>query len=90
MQCLSFGYLLCLWKISQFYILYYESMKYIEASRVQIALNLIAVWGVIMSVLVLGEQITFFQIIGGFLTVVGVVIAQTLMNGTKNIEEIED
>ncbi|MHA2085466.1 MAG: EamA family transporter [Candidatus Thorarchaeota archaeon] len=71
-------------------ILYYESMKYIEASRVQIALNLIAVWGVIMSVLVLGEQITFFQIIGGFLTVVGVVIAQTLMNGTKNIEEIED
>ncbi|MHA2242757.1 MAG: DMT family transporter [Candidatus Thorarchaeota archaeon] len=71
-------------------ILYYESMKYIEASRVQIALNLIAVWGVIMSVLVLGEQITFFQIIGGFLTVVGVIIAQTLMNGTKNLEDIED
>ena len=72
------------------FILYYESMKYIEASRVQIALNLIAVWGVIMSVLVLGEQITFFQIIGGILTVVGVIIAQTLMNGTKSLEDIED
>ncbi|MHA2235902.1 MAG: DMT family transporter [Candidatus Thorarchaeota archaeon] len=60
------------------FILYYESMKYIEASRVQITLNLIGVWGVLMSVIVLQETITIFQIVGGFLTMVGVVIAQMM------------
>jgi drug/metabolite transporter (DMT)-like permease len=60
------------------FILYYESMKYIEASRVQITLNLIGVWGVLMSVLVLNETVTVFQIIGGLLTMVGVVIAQMM------------
>ncbi|MFW9954312.1 MAG: DMT family transporter [Candidatus Thorarchaeota archaeon] len=58
------------------FILYYESMKYIEASRVQIALNLISVWGVMMSVLVLSEAITILQIFGGTLTIIGVIIAQ--------------
>ncbi len=64
------------------FILYYESMKYIEASRVQITLNLIGVWGVLMSVVVLQETVTILQIIGGFLTMVGVAIAQ-LMFKTK-------
>ncbi|MBN2228130.1 MAG: DMT family transporter [Candidatus Thorarchaeota archaeon] len=58
------------------FILYYESMKHIEASRVQIILNLIAVWGVMMSVFILGETVTILQIFGGFLTVVGVILAQ--------------
>lgn len=58
------------------FMLYYESMKYIESSRVQIALNLIGVWGVIMSIFVLGEIVTLLQILGGFLTIIGVVIAQ--------------
>jgi drug/metabolite transporter (DMT)-like permease len=58
------------------FIFYYESMKYIEASRVQIALNLIGVWGIIMSVLILGETTTLLQIAGGVLTIVGVVLAQ--------------
>jgi drug/metabolite transporter (DMT)-like permease len=66
------------------FILYYESMKYIEASRVQITLNLIGVWGVLMSVLVLNETVTVFQIVGGFLTMVGVVIAQMM---TKRNDE---
>lgn len=60
------------------FILYYESMKYIEASRVQITLNLIGVWGVLMSVIVLQETVTVFQILGGFLTMVGVVLAQMM------------
>ena len=65
------------------FIFYYESMKYIEASRVQIALNLIAVWGIIMSVLILGEPTTILQISGGILTIIGVVIAQKRLNGRK-------
>lgn len=60
------------------FILYYESMKYIEASRVQITLNLIGVWGVLMSVIVLNETVTALQIVGGLLTMVGVVIAQMM------------
>jgi drug/metabolite transporter (DMT)-like permease len=66
------------------FILYYESMKYIEASRVQITLNLIGVWGVLMSVIVLDETVTALQIVGGFLTMVGVVIAQMM---TKKTDE---
>jgi drug/metabolite transporter (DMT)-like permease len=58
------------------FMLYYESMKYIESSRVQIILNLIGVWGVIMSILVLSEIVTLLQILGGLLTIIGVVIAQ--------------
>ncbi|MFQ5834277.1 MAG: DMT family transporter, partial [Candidatus Thorarchaeota archaeon] len=58
------------------FMLYYEAMKHIEASKVQIALNLIAVWGVIMSVLVLGESISLMQILGGGLTVIGVLLAR--------------
>jgi drug/metabolite transporter (DMT)-like permease len=58
------------------FMLYYESMKYIEASRVQILLNLIGVWGVIMSVMILNEEVVALQIIGGILTIVGVIIAQ--------------
>jgi len=58
------------------FILYYESMNYIEASKVQIALNLIAVWGVIMSFLVLHEDLLPLQIFGGIVTIVGVIIAQ--------------
>ena len=58
------------------FVLYYESMKNIEASLVQIMLNLIAVWGVLMSIFVLSETVTYFQIIGGIVTVIGVFIAQ--------------
>lgn len=58
------------------FVLYYESMNYIEASKVQIALNLIAVWGVMMSFLVLGEAILPLQIFGGLVTILGVIIAQ--------------
>lgn len=65
------------------FILYYESMKYIEASRVQITLNLIAVWGIIMSVLILGEPTSILQIFGGILTIIGVVVAQKRLNGSK-------
>jgi drug/metabolite transporter (DMT)-like permease len=58
------------------YMMYYESMKYIEVSRVEILLNLIGVWGVIMSVLVLNEVVVVLQIIGGAITIMGVVVAQ--------------
>ncbi len=58
------------------FILYYESMKHIEASLIQITLNLIAVWGVLLSIFVLHETVTYLQIIGGIITVIGVIIAQ--------------
>ncbi len=58
------------------FILYYEAMNFIEASKLQIALSLIAVWGVLMSVLVLGDLVSLLQILGGTITVIGVVIAQ--------------
>ncbi|MFW9962087.1 MAG: DMT family transporter [Candidatus Sifarchaeia archaeon] len=58
------------------FILYYESMKQIEASLVQIMLNLIAVWGVLMSIFVLGESVSYLQVFGGTVTVIGVIIAQ--------------
>lgn len=58
------------------FMLYYESMKYIEASRVQIALNLIGVWGVLLSVPVLGEILSPLQILGGAVTIIGVIMVQ--------------
>jgi drug/metabolite transporter (DMT)-like permease len=51
-------------------------MKHIEASLVQIMLNLIAVWGVLLSIFVLHETVTYLQIFGGIITVIGVIIAQ--------------
>jgi drug/metabolite transporter (DMT)-like permease len=68
------------------FILYYESMKHIEASLVQIMLNLIAVWGVLMSILVLHESITYLQIFGGAITVIGVIIAQMAQARRKSHE----
>jgi len=65
------------------FILYYESMKHIEASLVQIMLNLIAVWGVLMSLLVLNETVTYLQILGGTITVIGVIIAQMAQKQRK-------
>ena len=69
------------------FILYYQSMKYIEASRVQITLNLVAVWGVLMSVLILHETITLLQITGGFLTIIGVILAQMTQIRKKSSED---
>ncbi|MGY5855339.1 MAG: DMT family transporter [Candidatus Thorarchaeota archaeon] len=69
------------------FVLYYESMKHIEASLIQIMLNLIAVWGVLMSVFVLSETVTYFQILGGTVTVIGVVIAQLAQARRKNNED---
>lgn len=62
------------------YVFYYESMRYIEASLVQIALNLIVVWGVVMSIFILGEHSSWIQLLGGGLTLLGVVVAQLAMN----------
>jgi len=70
------------------FILYYESMKYIEAGRVQITLNMIGVWGVLMSVIVLQESVTLLQIAGGFLTVIGVIIAQMTQIRKKPSEDL--
>ncbi|NHJ14949.1 MAG: DMT family transporter [Candidatus Thorarchaeota archaeon] len=73
------------------FMLYYESMRYIEASKVQIALNLIAVWGVAMSFLVLHEAILPLQILGGIVTILGVIITQKarkLGRRTEHPEEI--
>lgn len=58
------------------FTLYYESMNHIEAGRVQIILNLVAVWGVLFSITILQEIITILQVAGGFLTVIGVILAQ--------------
>jgi len=69
------------------FILYYESMKHIEASLVQIMLNLIAVWGVLMSILVLNESVTYLQIFGGAVTVIGVIIAQMAQARRKSNED---
>jgi drug/metabolite transporter (DMT)-like permease len=69
------------------FILYYESMKHIEASLVQIMLNLIAVWGVLMSIYVLNETVTYLQIFGGAVTVIGVIIAQMAQARRKSNED---
>jgi len=58
------------------FMLYYESMKYIEASKVQITLNLIGVWGVLLSIPILGEIISPLQILGGAVTIIGVIMVQ--------------
>ncbi len=75
------------------FILYYESMRYIEASRVQIALNLISVWGVLMSVLILNEPTSILQLLGGAFTITGVVLTHRYargQNGEKDpLETIE-
>jgi drug/metabolite transporter (DMT)-like permease len=58
------------------FMLYYESMKHIEASKVQIALNLIGIWGVLLSIPILGEIISPLQILGGAVTIIGVIMIQ--------------
>jgi drug/metabolite transporter (DMT)-like permease len=70
------------------FILYYESMKYIEAGRVQITLNMIGVWGVLMSIIILQESVSLLQITGGFLTVIGVIIAQLTQVRKKPNEDL--
>ncbi|MHA1577637.1 MAG: DMT family transporter [Candidatus Thorarchaeota archaeon] len=67
------------------FTLYYEAMKHIEASIVQIGLSLIAVWGVLMSVFVLGEATSIFQIIGGALTIIGVILVQRVYSTPNQI-----
>ena len=71
------------------FILYYESMNHIEAGRVQIILNLIAVWGVLFSVTILHETITILQIAGGFITVIGVIIAQITQIRKNSSKELK-
>ncbi len=60
------------------FVLYYNAMNHIEASRVQIALNLITVWGVLMAFLVLGEPLFALQLVGGAMTIIGVIIAHRI------------
>jgi drug/metabolite transporter (DMT)-like permease len=62
-------------------------MKHIEASLIQIMLNLIAVWGVLMSIFVLNETVSYLQIFGGAVTVIGVVIAQLAQARRKSNED---
>ncbi|TET09140.1 MAG: DMT family transporter [Candidatus Thorarchaeota archaeon] len=69
------------------FILYYESMKHIEASLVQIMLNLIAVWGILLSIFILNETVTFLQIFGGTITVIGVIVAQMAQARRKSNED---
>jgi len=70
------------------FTLYYESMRYIEAGRVQIILNMVGVWGVLMSIIVLQESVSLLQITGGFLTIIGVVIAQMTQVRKKSSEDL--
>jgi len=75
------------------FILYYESMNHIEAGRVQIILNLVAVWGVVFSISILHETITILQVAGGFLTVIGVILAQMTQirkNSSKELKTPDD
>lgn len=60
------------------FVLYYNAMNHIEASRVQIALNLITVWGVLMAFLVLGEPLFALQLVGGAMTIIGVIVAHRI------------
>lgn len=69
------------------FVLYYESMKHIEASLVQIMLNLIAVWGVLLAIFVLHETVTYLQVLGGAITVLGVIIAQMAQARRKSNED---
>lgn len=69
------------------FILYYKSMKYIEASKVQITLNLIAVWGVLMSIIILNEPIFVGQVAGGIVTVIGVILAQIRVSSGRPVNE---
>ncbi len=66
--------------------LYYLAMEHIEASNVQIALSLIGVWGILMAVTVLGESPSWFQLIGGLLTILGIVIIQRIKGKSNNNE----
>lgn len=68
------------------FVLYYNAMNHIEASRVQIALNLITVWGVLMAFLFLGEPLFALQLVGGALTVFGVIIAQRVRKPPLKLE----
>ena len=60
------------------FVLYYNAMNHIEASRIQIALNLITVWGVLMAFLILGEPLFALQLVGGAMTIIGVIIAHRI------------
>jgi drug/metabolite transporter (DMT)-like permease len=58
------------------FVWYYEGVKRIGASRAAIFTNLVPVFGVLLSALMLGEALTLSMVTGGLLAVAGV----TLMN----------
>jgi len=57
------------------FVLYNYALKSLAASQVTAFLNLVPVIGVIAAVLLLGEQIRIFQIVGGVVILVGVAVS---------------
>jgi len=48
----------------------------------------VGVWGVLMSIVILQESVSLLQITGGFLTVIGVVLAQMTQIRKKPSEDL--
>ncbi|MBD3159730.1 MAG: EamA family transporter [Candidatus Lokiarchaeota archaeon] len=69
------------------FALYYEAHRHIDASTIQIGLNMVAVWGVLLSVLLLAESVTLLTLFGGALTVVGVILAQAFTKRNRTASE---
>jgi drug/metabolite transporter (DMT)-like permease len=61
------------------FVWYYEGVKRIGASRAAIFTNLVPVFGVLLSALLLDESLTLSMVTGGLLAVAGV----TIMNMTR-------
>ncbi len=54
------------------YLLYFQALKRLPASLVSLTLSLLPLFGVLFSILLLGERLTFYQFFGGAVIIIGV------------------
>lgn len=68
------------------FIWFYEGISKIGSSKSAVFTNLVPVFGVLLSVIILGETIDYSMLVGGALAVFGIFLTNT--SGSRKIENI--
>ncbi|AEA33882.1 DMT family transporter [Hippea maritima] len=66
---------------------WYNGIKEIGATKASVFVNLVPVFGVITSVVVLGESLSFYEVIGGLFVIVGVVMTNKRVSGEHRLQK---
>jgi drug/metabolite transporter (DMT)-like permease len=67
------------------YLLFFQALKRLPASVVSLTLSLLPLFGVLFSILLLGEKLTYYQILGGAVIIIGVGYALRPQNNGHSI-----